>query len=159
MGFVLKQVADVGSANPIVARLSLQFPSIFDFYELDDEVKESINEILRNDIQKRLITCDKIAVEVVNEIEAAIAVLKEDGLKTQSSGRVIESPHILNLEERLETYLYNAKSCLRDSLKIYNIIFGSTFTEARFDKAIAWAEKEFGDNDPIVKFLKVDHGL
>jgi hypothetical protein len=72
---------------------------------------------------------------------------------------VIESPHILNLEERLETYLYNAKSCLRDSLKIYNIVFGSTFTEARFDKAIAWAEKEFGDNDPIVKFLKADHGL
>ena len=159
MVFVLKQVADVGSANPIVARLSLQFFSIFDFYELDDEVKESINGILHNDIQKRLITCDKIATEVVNEIETSITALKDDGLKTQSSGRVIESPHILNLEERLETYLYNAKSCLRDALKIYNIIFGSTFTEARFDKAIAWAEKEFGDNDPIVKFLKVDHGL
>lgn len=159
MGFVLKQVADVGSANPIVARLSLQFPSIFDFYELNDEVKESINGVLHNDIQKRLITCDKIAAEVINEIETAIAALKEDGLKTQSSGRVIEPPQILNLEEQLETYLHNAKSCLRDSLKIYNIIFGSTFTEARFDKAIAWAEKEFGDNDPIVKFLRVDHGL
>lgn len=159
MGFVLKQVADVGSANPIVARLSLQFGSILDFYELDDEVKESIKGILRNDIQKRLISCDKIATEIVNEIDAAITELKENGFKTQSSGRVIESPHILNLEERLETYLYNAKSCLRDSLKIYNTIFDATFTEARFDKAIEWAKKEFGDNDPIVKFLKVDHGL
>ena len=159
MGFVFKQVADVGSANPIVARLSLQFGSILDFYELDDEVKESIKGVLHNDIQKRLISCDKIETEIVNEIEAAITELKENGLKTPSLGRVIESPHILNLEERLETYLYNAKSCLRDSLKIYNIIFDSTFTEARFDKAIAWAEKEFGDKDPIVKFLKVDHGL
>lgn len=159
MGFVLKQVADVGSANPIVARLSLQFGNILDFYELTDEIKESIKSILHNDIQRRLISCHKIATEIVNEIEAATTEIKENGLKTQSSGRVIESPHILNLEERLETYLYNAKSCIRDSLKIYNIIFGSTFTEARFDKAIAWAEKEFGDNDLIVKFLKVDHGL
>jgi len=159
MSFVLKQVADVGSANPIVARLSMQFGSIFDFYELNDEVKESINGILHNDIQKRLISCDKIATEIVSEIETAISELNDNGLKTQSSGRVIASPHILNLEERLETYLYNAKSCLRDTLKIYNIVFGSTFTEARFDMAIAWAEKEFGDNDPIVKFLKVDHAL
>jgi len=36
---------------------------------------------------------------------------------------------------------------------------GSSFTEARYDRAITWAEKEFGDNDPIGKFLKVDHGL
>jgi len=157
MGFVLKQVADVGSANPIVARLSLQFGSILDFYELKDEVKESIKNILHNNIQKRLISCDKISIEITNEIEGAITELKENGLKTQSSGRVIESPHIVNLDERLETYLYNAKSCLRDSLKIYNIIFGSTFTEARFDKAITWAVKEFGENDPTVSFLKADH--
>lgn len=159
MSFVLKKIADVGSANPIVARLSLQFESIFNFYELSDEIKESINGILQNDIQKRLISCDKIATEVVNDIKTAITALKDNGLKTQSSGSVVELPHILNLEERLEAYLYNAKTCLRDALKIYNVVFGSTFTEARFDKAIAWAEKEFGDNDQIVKFLKVDHGL
>ena len=159
MSFVLKQVADVGSANPIVARLSLQFSSILDFYQLDDEFKKSIFGILHNDIQKRLISCDKIATDIASEVEAAITALQKNGLNTQSAGWLVESPHILNLEERLESYLYNAKSCLRDALKIYNKFFGSTFTEARFDKAISWAEKEFGDNDPIVKFLKVDHGL
>jgi len=80
MGFVLKQVADVGSANPIVVRLSLQFGSILDFYELDDEVKESIKGVLHNDIQKRLISCNRIAKKVVNKIETAITELKENGL-------------------------------------------------------------------------------
>ncbi len=159
MGFILKQVADVGTANPIVARLSIQFGSIFDFYELDDETKESIFGILHSDIQKRLISCDKIATEIVGEIEAAITALQEDGVKTQSFGRVLEPPHILNLEERLESYLYNAKSCLRDALKIYNVFFDSKFTEARYDRAIAWAKDTFGDNDSIVKFLEVDHDL
>ncbi|OJF68045.1 hypothetical protein BK026_04210 [Alteromonas sp. V450] len=159
MSFVLKQLADVGSANPIVARLSLQFSSILDFYQLDDEFKKAICGILHDDIQKRLISCDKIATEIVSEIETAITALQESGLKTQSAGRVIEFPHILNLEVRLASYLYNAKSCLRDALKIYNKFFGSTFTEARFDNAICWAKKEFGENDPIVKFLKKDHDL
>lgn len=154
MGFVFKQVSDVGSGNPIVARLSLQFGSILDFYDFDQETKESIKSVLYSDIQKRLVTCDKLAKEIVEEIEAALNELNSNGIKTQSGGRVIESPHIINLDERLETYLYNAKSCLRDSLKIYNIVFGTSFTEARYDKAIKWSAKEFGENDPITIFLK-----
>jgi hypothetical protein len=159
MGFIIKKISDVGSGNPIVARLSLQFGNILNFYELDDDVKESIKTVLYSDIQKRLVSCDKIAKEITSEIEAAISTLEQEGIKTQSSGRVIESPHIINLDERLESYLYNAKSCLRDSLKIYNLAFGSEFTEARFDKAITWAENEFGCDDAITKFLKANHDL
>ncbi|MGZ8096704.1 MAG: hypothetical protein ACXWUD_10745 [Methylosarcina sp.] len=159
MGFILKQVSDVGSGNPIVARLSLQFRSILDFYSFDYITKESIQSVLCNDIQKRLIACDRLAKEVIDEIEKVLNELIENGLKTQSGRRVIESPYIINLEERIESYLYNAKSCLRDSLKIYNIVFNTNFTEARYDKAIEWAEREFGNDDAIAKFLKANHEL
>lgn len=157
MGFILKRVSDVGSCNPIVARLSLQFAELIEFYNLDESKKESIIELLTGDIQKRLLSCHKEALEVTNEISDALNKIKENGLPIQSGGRVIESPHIIRLEERIESYLYNAKSCLRDVLKVYNILFDTNFTEARYDKAIQWATEKFGENDGITKFLTTDH--
>lgn len=157
MGFILKHVSDLGSGNFIVARLSLQFRSILDFYNFDDKTKESIQSVLYSDIQKRLITCEKLAKEIIGEIEEVLNEVSNKGLKTQSGGRVIESPYIINLDERIESYLYNAKSCLRDSLKIYNIVFNTNFTEARYHNVIEWAQNEFGDGDSITKFLKANH--
>jgi hypothetical protein len=159
MGFTIKQISDVGSANPIVARLSLQFSEIISFYNLTEGAKGEINLVLSKDIQQRLLACEKIAIELNNEIANALQTIKENGLKTQSNGRVLESPHIIRLEERIESYLYNAKSCLRDVLKIYNIIFGTNFTEARYDKAIKWASERFGEEDALTKFLKTDNDL
>jgi len=94
-----------------------------------------------------------------NEIADTLKNIREMGLKTQSNGRVLEFPHIIRLEERIESHLYNAKSCLRDVLKIYNIVFGTNFEEARYDKAIKWASERFGEEDALTKFLKTDHDL
>lgn len=157
MGFVLKRVSDVGSANPIVARLSLQFNKIIEFYNLSDSAKTRIQLVLNKDIQPRLLSCEKIAIELNSEIDEVLRVIKETGLKKQANGMVLEVPHILRLEERIEAYLYNAKSCLRDVLKIYNIVFGASFSEARYDQAIRWAGEKFGENDSLTKFLKLDH--
>lgn len=159
MGFILKRVSDVGSANPIVARLSFQFNEIIGFYNLADSTKEQIKHVLMMDIQPRLLACEKISIELNNEITDALKTIHERGLKTQSNGMVLELPHILRLEERVESYLYNAKSCLRDALKIYNVVFGASFSEARYDNAIKWASKKFGAEDALTKFLKVDNGL
>ena len=159
MGFVFKQISDVGSANPIVARLLLQFSEIIDFYNLPKESKDDIKDILHSDIQKRLLACEKISVEINDEINKELKNIYEGGLKTQSQGRVLELPQIIRLEERLESYLYNAKSCLRDILKIYNVVFKADFNEARYDKAVIWASEKFGEKDPITNFLRVDHDL
>jgi hypothetical protein len=159
MDFVVKKISNVGSSNPIVARLSLQFDEIINFYNLPDGVRKDIVHVLRNDIQQRLLACEKIAIELNNEIVDELKTIKEKGLKTQSSGKVLELPHIIRLEERIEAYLYNAKSCLRDILKIYNIVFGTDFTEARYDRAIKWASEKFGEEDALTRLLKADQGL
>jgi len=36
-------------------------------------------------------------------------------------------------------------------------LFGTNFTEARYDKAIKWATERFGENDGVTKFLTTDH--
>lgn len=88
MGFVIKKVSKVGSENPIVARLSLQFRSILDFYDFDKETKESIQSVLYSDIQKRLVACDQLAKEIIEETQKFIRELNASGIKTQSGGRV-----------------------------------------------------------------------
>lgn len=117
MGFVLKQISNVGSANPIVARLSLQFHEIIAFYDLADDAKEKIGLVLNKQIQQRLLACEKIAIELNNEITDALKIIREMGLKTQSNGRVLELPHIIGLEERIEPLFIQCEVMLKGYFK------------------------------------------
>jgi len=89
MGFILKKVSDVGTSNPIVARLSLQFSELIKFYNLDDSKKELITELLTGDIQKRLLSCDKEAVEVTNEIIDTLNNIKKIEYQSNLAGELL----------------------------------------------------------------------
>ena len=59
-------------------------------------------------IQPRLIRCYEISNKIKSDLEKIDSDLKENGIKTQSAGRVVEVPHVMQLNEDVETYLYNA---------------------------------------------------
>jgi hypothetical protein len=83
--------------------------------------------------------------------------IDEFGLEFQNQGRVYTLPSILDLQHHAETFLYNAKSALRDLTDIFSILFSKSFKkEARFDKVFAWAEKTFGPEDPLTIMLGGD---
>src|SRR5690606_9601225 len=75
----------------------------------------------------------------------------------QSHGRVVEAPYLIRLEQRVEQFLYCAKSALRDLAKIFSIFFDVKFSEARYDKIHTWAAEKFGTDSEIAKLIKQDH--
>lgn len=156
MGLILKKISNYGTSNPIVARTSVQVINLLQPFSIAKEVKERIFEIYFAKVQPRLIRCMETAQKISSEIEKIDSELRENGPKTQSNGRVLELPHITQLEEDVETYLYNAKSVLRDLALLFDPFFGKTFDHSRYQEILAWAQKEFGENAPLPMLLAGD---
>jgi hypothetical protein len=152
-------VSSHGTSNPIVARLSVQTHELIQFCSVSKEKKDKIVSILHDEVQPRLLTCDHIAKAVVSEIEGVKNQITKEGLKTQAHGRVFQVPHVIDLEETVERYLYAAKSALRDVAKLLDPFLSKQFSEARYDKIYKWCVQQFGKDDNLSKLIKEDQEL
>lgn len=159
MVFQIKKVSDHGTANPIVARLSLQTSGLVQFCSVEKDIKEKVLELYHDRIQPRVLTCDEISQEITSETLAIANKLSEKGFDIQSQGRVIAVPYLTKLEPRVEQYLYSYKSALRELSKIFNYFFETNFNEARFDKILKWSIDYFGEDNELSRLLKEDQGL
>lgn len=155
--FRIQQLSDYGTANPIVARLSLQTQDLLPFYNLSDKQKEEVFGLFFSSLQPKLMTCSRIMDQLTKEVRERQKTIDEGGLEFQAQGRVYTLPTILDLQHRVETFLYNGKSVLRDLTDIFFILFSKDFKkEARFDKVLKWAKKDFGPEDSLTKMLEDD---
>ncbi len=159
MALRIQQISDYGTSNPIVARLSLQTKELLPLYKISKKQKEEIFGVMFSNIQPKLMNCFRIKEQLTKEIREHQKKIDESGIEFQAHGRAYTLPAILDLQLHAETFLYNGKSALRDLTDIFMILFSKDFRkEARFDKVLKWAKKEFGDSDPFTKMLKDDVG-
>ncbi|NTU73669.1 hypothetical protein HGB07_05910 [Candidatus Roizmanbacteria bacterium] len=156
MVFKLQKVSDYGTSNYIVARTSVQISELLRPIQLEKEKDEKICELFFMKIQPRLIRCYEISNKISGDLEKIDADLKENGIKTQSAGRVVEVPHVMQLTEDVETYLYNAKSVLRDLAVLFEIFFNKKFDHSRYSDILKWAKEYFEKDHPITKFIEAN---
>jgi hypothetical protein len=142
--FQVRQIADVGSSNPIVARLAFQWIEILRWFELPKGTSNAVFETMHGHVMPRVVECEKISKELTGEIGEIQAEIDRDGINFKSGGRVVEVPTILRLSERAEDYLYKAKLVLRDFSKIFEHIFNITKTTGNYDKISKAIEEKFG---------------
>jgi hypothetical protein len=155
--FGIQQLADYGTAHPIVARLSLQTQELLPFFNLTAKQQEEVFGLFFSGLQPKLMTCSRIMEQLTVEVRKHQKEIDEKGIGFQAQGRVYTLPSILDLQHRAETFLYNGKSVLRDLTDLFSIIFSKDFKkEARFDKVSQWAKKEFGPNDSLTRMLEHD---
>lgn len=159
MAFQIKKISNHGTANPIVARLSLQTHELIQFCQIDKQTKDDVFALYHSEVQPKLLECDDIAQAISSEILQISMELEKKGFITQSGGRVLEVPFLIRLDQRLEQFLYNAKSTLRDLAKIFELFFGKKFNEARYDKILKWSVQEFGKDSELSKVIRQDHDL
>jgi len=159
MEFQFQKISDYGTANPIVARLSIQTSDLCNFFITDQKRKDKILKTMGFDIQFKLLETFKIYDEMLLEIQKIDKEATEKGFNVQASGRVALLPGIVRLESRCDAFLYNAKNVLREILKLINVLWGTDFKGTRFDEAAKW----FSCNEEIDKkfseMLKSDHDL
>lgn len=153
--FYIRQISNVGTENPIVARLTIQTSNLTKIF-FEQEMQDRIYEVLGINVKDRLIACYnnyKYILDEIRNIDLEISNRKSD-VKKKS---YIEIPTIIDLNHKCEDFLYQSKSALRDLCKLFNIFFDESFEEARYDKIYEWAKGKFGENDNLTILLKGDH--
>jgi hypothetical protein len=147
-------LSDVGTSNPIAARLAIQTNNLTQPFPLTEKQKEDIFGILGMEVRERLVNCQKIFIKLHEELIRINGIKIEDCLQRNA----VTVPTVIDLKHLCESFLYEAKSTLRDILKLFDVFYGEKFTEAsKYDKAYQWAEKRFGKDDSLSKMLKNDH--
>lgn len=153
MDFQIQKLSDVGTSNPIVARLSFQTNELIKMFPLTDKQKDDINGLLGMDVCQRLISCYKTYSKLHEELLKVNQTNRDDFFK----GNAIYTPAVIDLRNMCENFLYQAKSTLRDLLGLFRVFYNKEFTEARYDKAYEWAKEEFGKDDDLSRLLKQDN--
>jgi hypothetical protein len=153
MAFEIQKLSDIGTTNPIIARLSFQTSELIKMFPLTDKQKDDINGLLGMDVCRRLISCYKIYSNLQKELLKVNQINKDDIFK----GNAVFTPAVIDLRNMCENFLYQAKSTLRDLLGLFKIFYNKEFTEARYDKVYEWAKEQFGKNEDLYKILKQDN--
>ena len=148
MAFVIRKVSDYGTSNPIVARLAVQTHEVIRFFEIDTDRQHRVLGSYVNSVKPRLLRCLELADAVTEEANTINERILRNEVATQACGRVVELPQVTALVERVETYLYNAKSALRDLALVFEPLFGERFTHSRYNDILAWAVRAFGADAP-----------
>jgi hypothetical protein len=157
MAFRIQKISDYGASNPICARLTLQLNTLFEFCNISKRQKEDIFGIMLQEVVPKLMACFRIKEELTKEIREHQKKIDENGLEFQAQGRAYTLPSIMDLRHHTETFLYNAKSALRDFTVIFQIFFAKDFQKkAHYNKVLKWAEQKFGRKDRLSKMLAED---
>ncbi len=159
--FVIQKVSHRGVSHPVVARLSIQVKDIIEFSGLGSNIKENILKVCIGDLQSRLGKCWDIWQRIENEQRRCDSEYKP------SNERVVQIPHIKDLDRDVDNFFYESKNFLRD---LISLVLKAFFPEINFSDAgkaflpnkkgeveiICWAESKFGKNDGLTKMLRED---
>ena len=150
--FNISKILDHGTNHPVVARLMIQTHEIIQFSGLPKEKKEKVGEISIKNIGPRLLRCFDIKEGMMVAARKVISETEEAN-KSEDRGRVVQKPHLIQLNEKIETFLYESKNFLRDFTGIINI-----FCETDFRDASGFIDSKGNGDGEIVRKLIEKYG-
>lgn len=154
MQWKLQKDMDVGTANPIVARMSIGLFEIIEFSHIPKEKKEELKSNCF-DIMKLLILAEKTAIPIIEEIAKIMEDIKKNGIKTQSNGRCINVPSATSIGGS-RAFIKYAKQVLQKVAENINIIFNKNYKGPHFHKIRDDFVSEFGKEFVVTRLLIED---
>jgi hypothetical protein len=161
MGYVVVKTSEHGTSNPIVARLSVQSKQLMEPFSVPEEKKKKLWAILHDKVQQQLLSCYDILIQVGSREAEIVAKVEKNGIQTQADGRVATIDQIENLNYLSGSFLYSAKSTLRD-IKLMICEFYETDPEIEkvekkdFGYLEKWAKERFGEADEFARLISED---
>ncbi len=153
MPWMSNSVADVGSANKIVARVFIQSHEAVNEAPLRKDIKKEEIIVLSHKSKELLLSCEKTYLEFFKKYEECVKQFKEG--KVKKEGNVFPSfPLIDNLDDITVAFLSNAKKFIETEAKITNEFFQTHFDGPRFDIITDWVKKNLPNQKEFSNFLE-----
>ena len=166
MSYIVSKTSDHGTSNPIVARLSVQSRQLMEPFSTSAEKKKRVWGILHDKVQQQLLSCYDIWIQISSKEEKIVAEIEETDIQTQSHGRVASIDQIGNLNHLAGSFLYSAKSVLRDIkfmiCEFYEAdadICKIKAKDLNYKDLKKWAGKKFGEEDEFTRLISEDFDL
>ncbi|MBU1259652.1 MAG: hypothetical protein KJ757_02815 [Planctomycetes bacterium] len=153
MGWMSKPVADVGSANKIVARVFIQASEAITNAPLATGISK--DDILRcmHRCKEHLLICEDKQKWVCKETERICQLCSKGELKKEGY-HVVDFPQIDHLEEYCAAFLSNAKLTIQTLAELINKFYKTYFDGPRFDKIVKWSKKALKHNEHFMQCLE-----
>src|SRR6185369_2732755 len=145
-----RKLLNQGTSSPIVARTTVQPDTIMAPFPLSKEAKAEIFSV-NISLCQRLLSMEEFTIWLAGENDAIKSEFLAHGLK-QIGDDAFEATHIIDLENRAESYLQSSKLCIRDCGLIFGAVVGAPF-DHKFHRIVKWGEKKFGTRDDFVTWL------
>jgi len=157
--WVATPVDDVGSSNPIVARVLLQGHEILKSAMFEKKVnKEAVTKILHS-CKESLITCHKIAKRVASNVDNVIKKVSAEGIATDSHGRGLNPfPHVPELETECASYLVHANRAIKNICELPSPFLDLDSTDSNFDFLAKRLKRIFGEDAHLTEFISNNAG-
>lgn len=160
--FIIQKISNYGTSHPVVARLMCQTMELLKWTTLDQKSRDDAATIYVG-LKDRLLKCLEVLGRLQESFNDALKVAREQ--QEVNAGKVNALPFLIGLEGETDTFLYETKNFLRDSVRVLNVFYGTNFSDASewFDskgktagKISEWMKKTFGENDYFVKMMFED---
>lgn len=138
--FTVQKLSNHGASNPIVARLAMQTMDLLQVTKLSEEKRGALLRLYGLDLTRRLLKIHDAHARIRSERDRTItetARIEGDGRRT--------IPFIIGLTDEVETILVEAKSVIRETLKVFEIAFDKSFKKSEASTYLDKANGSVGD--------------
>jgi hypothetical protein len=150
----LTRVSDFGAGTPAVARLGPGIHEIVGFSKITKESRDRVCACTW-DVMQLLVPAQRLAKEVVSELDEIEARLRRDGILFQNFGRVVEVPSAMKLDKAGD-FIVRAKKVLARAMELIELFWGKGFAGAHYHKVLEWARATLGPDAPLTRMLDDD---
>lgn len=153
--WVTSPVADVGSANPIVARVLLQGHEILKAAVFEYDVnKEAVTKQLHS-CKELLLACENTAHKISTSIDSIVHQIRAGGLSQDNKGRGINPfPQVPDLDTQCGAYLIQANRVIKLICELLQQFIPLERPDSNFDYLGKRLETAIGSDLPLTTFVK-----
>ena len=151
--FVVTATQDVGTSNPIVARVLLQGDQMLNFTLMSQGERDAVRKQLHQ-CKELLVRCEICANRLHSKVKAVEDGLKQRGIPVKG-GRVLNPfPQVDDLETDCSSFLVDVNRAIRSISGLPPLFVHLEKSDNNFDHLCERLTKKIGADEILTKFVK-----
>jgi len=153
--WIASPVADVGSGNPIIARVLLQGQEILKAAAFDRNIDKAAIIRQLHSCKELLLASENIAHRISASIDSIVHQINSDGLSMDDNGRAINPfPQVPDLDVQCGAYLNQVNKVIKLICELPRLFISLERVDSNFDHLGKSLEKGIGNNSPLTVFVR-----
>lgn len=147
--------SDIGSSNPIVARILLQSHEILKAASFTSEVDKVAVTVRLHSCKEALLASELAANRIVSQIDEITDKVKNNGVVKDDRGRGLNPfPQVQNLDTDCSTFLIQINRAIKIICELPQFFLSLNRQDSNFEHLAKRLEASIGNDSPLTQFVK-----